>query len=99
MWILLRLREERANHERNPADSVRHRKVIDSSRSATARPGSRPALAHHRLLACLHEEGVFARLQIIVERNAIGADRDMFGFERNLLVALDSRFTSGHAPK
>src|SRR5437588_5947450 len=45
--ILLRFRKEGANDERNPADSVRNRKVIDSSRSATARPGSRPALAHH----------------------------------------------------
>src|SRR5262249_29621056 len=79
--------------------SVRHSEVIDSSRGTAAGPGARSSLPHHGLLSRSHEESVFAGLEVVIERDAIGADRHVFRFEGNFLIPFDAGLPTRNSSK
>lgn len=73
--------------------SVSHSEIVDAAGGAPTRRASAVA-GHHGLRPGAHEERVLAGLEVLVDHNAIGADRDMFGLKWNFLVALDARFAA-----
>jgi len=70
--------------------------VVKTARRCAPRRATLVA-RHHSLLPGLHEEAIFPRLEILFERDTIGADGHVFRPEGDLLVAFHTRLSSRQA--
>src|SRR5215472_10978193 len=95
---MIALGEEKAKTKRREVQVLLwNTEVVDATRGSATRaipsPGARHCFGH----AGAHKESVFARFEVLVERDLVGSDRYVYSFIGDFFVALNTRFPAADA--